>query len=270
MSAAYSRLLVLAAVCASAGFTQDQKEPQTVRDFCVKVAPGKAMEFEAFARDVSVPLSQARADGGEFAWYMVMRGVEPAGTSAKCDYRIAYGYNGLPPEALSTDQLEAALKKAKLSVNAKEVIAKRDSLTQLVDVGIWSRIDSIGPPTEKGNYVRLNHYNIKPGAFEDWVRLETTYWKALVDSWVKAGAKSSWGVYALWMPEGDNQPYNAATVDIFADWNALLHGAPMGELWPKVHPHTDSTEVFDRLDRVRSRHDIEVFKVIELVAQTKN
>lgn len=270
MSTAYSRLLVLAAMCASAGFAQDHKDPQTVRDFCVRVPTGKSMEFEAYARDVAAPLAQARADSGEFMWLLIMRAVEPAGTSAKCDYRIAYGYAGLPPEMLSTDQLDAALKKANLNMSAQDLLAKRDSLSRLVSVEIWVQIDAIGPPTQKGGYVRLNHYSVKPGMMEDWTRLETTYWKALVDPWIKSGAKSAWGLYNLWMPEGDGLPYNAATVDVFADWNSLLHGAPVGELWPKVHPHTEITEVFDRLDRVRSRHDIEVFKVIELVAQTKN
>jgi hypothetical protein len=67
------------------------------------------------------------------------------------------------------------------------------------------------------------------------------------------------------MPEGDNLPYNAMTVDIFPDWNSLLHGVPLGDAWSKVHPHTDMTEAFDQLDRVRSRHDIEIYKATDLV-----
>jgi len=252
-------------VFAAAAFTQEQKEPPTVRDYCVKVERGKGMEFETFGRDVVVPLNQARVDAGEFAWFLFVRAVVPAGTSAACDYRVVYGYNGLPPESPSSNQIEAAIKRAKLNMSAKEISAKRDELSQLVDVGIWYQIDFIGPSTQKGSYVRLNHYNVKPRAMEEWAHLETTYWKPLVDAWTKAGAKGSWGVYRLWMPEGDNQPYNALTVDIFADWNSLLQGAPF-DLWQKVHPHIEATEVFDRLDGVRSRHDIEIYKVLELVA----
>ena len=269
MSARNSCLLLLAAVCASAGLAQNQGVPSTVRDYCIKVAPGKSMEYEAFTKDVSVPLNQARADAGELAWYLVARGVIPAGSTAKCDYRVAFGYAGLPPDIASAEQLEAALKRAKLNLSAREFLAKRDSLSQLVAHEIWGQVDSIGPRTEKGNYVRLNHYKVKPGMTEDWTRLETTYWKPLVDAWVKGGAKTSWGVYQLWMPEGEDQPYNGMTVDIFSDWNSLLQGPPMDGLWQKVHPHTEATEVFDRLDRVRSRHDIEVYKVIELVGPAK-
>jgi hypothetical protein len=67
------------------------------------------------------------------------------------------------------------------------------------------------------------------------------------------------------MPEGDRVPYNAATVDFFPDWNALMQGVPVDQLWPKVHPKTTITEVFDRLEKVRSIHDVEVYKIIELV-----
>ena len=50
MYAARTRLFMLtavfAAVSAVTGFAQAQKEPPTVRDFCVKVIPGKGAEFE--------------------------------------------------------------------------------------------------------------------------------------------------------------------------------------------------------------------------------
>jgi len=260
---------VFAAVSAVTGFAQAQKEPPTVRDFCVKVIPGKNAEFEAYIHDTAVPLNQSRADAGEIAWFLVVRGVIPAGTSAKCDYRIAYGYKGLPPEPLSDAQIDAALKRAQINLSAKELAAKRDSLSQLVDVGIWSQIEAIGASTEKGNYIRLNHYSVKPGEWENWTHLETTYWKPMVEAWLKSGGKGSWGVYGQMMPEGDNVPYNALTVDIFSDWNSLVHGVPFAT-WQKVHPNTDATDVFDRLDRVRSRHDIEIYKVLEVTAPAKS
>jgi len=270
MSVRKMRLLTLAVVCAAAGLSQnqDQKEPPTVRDYCVKVDAGKSAEFETFAHDYALPLSQARAASGEFSWFLIMRAVVPAGTSANCDYRVVYGYRGLPPETASSEQIEAAIRQAKLKTTAKEMIARRDSMSHLVDVGIWVQLASSGGQAQKGGYVRLNHYNVKPRAFDEWVRLETTYWKPIVESWTKTGATVGWGAYNLLMPQGENQPYNAVTVDIFPDWKALVNDVPLNELWPKTHPHTEATEVFDRLDGVRSRHDIEIYKVLEMVAPT--
>jgi len=267
------RQLVFTACCflmfGSAAFTQQQQPRPTVRDYCVKVAHGKNAEFEAFIKDVNVPLNQSRADAGEFDWYVVARGVVPAGSSAKCDYRIVYGYKGLPPETASAEQMDASLKKAKINMTAKEWAAKRDALTQLVDVEIWYGIDGVGSSFGKGSYLRLNHYNIKPGAMQDWQRLETTYWKPVVQEYIKGGGKGSWSVNGLLMPEGDNLPYNAVTVDAFPDWNSLLQGISFS-LWTKVHPNTEATDVFDRLDRVRSRANIEVYKVVEMVNRASN
>jgi len=262
------RTLLCVAFCllvfGSAAFTQEQKEPPTVRDYCVKAAHGKGMELESYVSYYVVPLNQARADAGEIAWFLFVGGVVPAGSSAPCDYRFVYGYKGLPPENPSQDQIEAAIKRAKLVTNAPAMAAQRNALSQLVSVDIWYQIDFTGLGAQKGSYIRLNHYSVKPGGTEDWQHLETTYWKPLVEAWDKEGGKGSWGVYGLMMPEGDNLPYNALTVDIFPDWNSMLHEVPIA-LWSKVHPNTEVTDVFDRLERVRSRHDIETYKVLEVV-----
>jgi len=268
MSATRVRMLRLAAVSIVVGLiasTGRAQEPPTVREYCIKVAPGKAAEYEAYLRDVSVPLAQARADSGEFVWSVVARGVIPAGSSARCDYRVAFGYKGLPPEEISKEALDAALKRAKLTLTADQLIAKRSALTSLVAAEIWYRIDGIGPDVEKGGYVRFNHYRVRSGQMDEWVRLETTYWKALMDAWLKGGGKGGWGVYGLAMPGGDSTPFNSLTVDTFPDWNGLMQGVPVTDLWPKVHPNRTSADTFDRLDEVRSIHDVEIFKVIEAV-----
>ena len=56
MSIARVRLLtftvvsIAAGLAASTGHAQGQSEPPTVRDYCIKIAPGKAAEFEAYLR----------------------------------------------------------------------------------------------------------------------------------------------------------------------------------------------------------------------------
>jgi hypothetical protein len=272
MSVARRRWLVLAAVSvavalgsAVTGFAQGQAEPPTIRDYCIKVAPGKGAEFEAFLKDVAVPLAQARADAGEFDWLVVASSVVPAGSSATCDYRVVYGYKGLPPEPPSNEALAAALKRAKLAMTVDQVVARRNAVTQLVGVDIWFHIDGTGAPVEKGNYVQVNHYDVRYGETAEWVRLEKTYWKAIMDAWLKAGGKGSWGVYGLWRPTGDSTPYDSLTVDVFADWASMVRGVPLDELWPKTHPDTAASDVFNRLEKVRSVHDREIYEVVEVV-----
>lgn len=247
------------------GFAQGQPDPPTLRDYCIKVAPGKATEYETFLRDVVVPLARARVEMGESAWFIAESAVSPAGSSAPCDYRLVYGYKGLPPEAASKETLAAGLKRAKLTLTVDDFIARRTALTQLVSVDLWSFIDGVPWSDEKGHYVRINHYKLKYGQFGEWTKLETTYWKAVMEAWQKAGGKGGWVVNGLMMPGGDRVPYDAATVDFFPDWNSLVKGVPADQLWPKVHPTTPATDLFDRLEKVRSIHDIEVYKIIEIV-----
>jgi len=271
MSATRVRRLCLTVVstvvglAASTTYAQGPTEPPTVREYCIKVAPGKGAELEGFIRDVAVPLAQARADSGEFAWSVLGRSVIPAGSSARCDYRVAYGYKGLPPEEISNEALDAALKRARLTLTADQMIARRSALMSLVAAEIWYRIDGIGPDVDTGGFVRFNHYKVQSGEMEEWVRLETTYWKPIMDAWLKAGGRGGWGVYGLGMPGGDSTPYNGVTVDTFPDWNGLTRGVPVDELWPKVHPSTTVTDAFRRFDRVRSTRDVEVFKVVAVV-----
>lgn len=259
----------LATLFAAAGYAQNAKEPNTVRSYCIKASPGKNAEAAAFVRNVWMPIDQVRVDAGNFAWDAISRAVVPEGESAPCDFLFVRGYNGFFPAGHSQEEVQAELKRAGLNTNLQEVDAKWASLTRLEHVEYWVNLDGIGTGMQKGYYVRFNHYKVKPDAGPEWLRLEKTYWKPLVDSWIKAGNKSDWAVYRLWMPNGDNQPYDATTVDVFPDWNSMAHGLPLNDLWPKAHPHTDMTEAFDQLDRVRSRYNTEIYKVLDVV-QAKN
>jgi hypothetical protein len=244
---------------------QGQPPQGTVREYCVKVAAGKAAEYAAFLRDVTVPLNQSRADAGEFSWFAAVQGTVPAGSSARCDYRLAYGYKGDPPEEISGPGLDAALKRAKLTLTGDQLAARRSALVSLVAVEIWGEVDRIGDPPQKGSYIRFNRYRTKSGEFNEWLRMERTYWKPLMDAWLKGGGKGSWSVYALGLPGGEATPYDALTVDVFPDWNGMMQGVPVNEMWPKVHPGATITDTFSRFDRVRTIHSVEVGKIAELI-----
>ena len=126
-----------------------------------------------------------------------------------------------------------------------EMVARRDALTHLVGVDLWYAIEGVGADVAKDNYVVLNHNTVKDGQFAEWQKLETTYWKPLVEAWLKAGGKGSWSISSLRWPTGTSAPYSSLSVDVFADWNSLVRGVPLETLWPKVHPNITSAEVFE-------------------------
>ena len=256
---------LLAGLGGGTAYAQAPQEVWTTREYCVKVAPGKAREYESFLREVTVPLNQSRADAGEFERFGAARAVVPLGSSARCDHLLAYTYKGNPPEEVTNDQLDAALKRAGMGLTAEQMVEKRNALVQLVSLNLWYTFESVGPKWSKGSYLRFNHYKVKDGQYDEYLRLERAYWKVLMAAWLKAGGNGSWLLTGLWMPGGEVVPYNAMTIDVFPDWSGLLKGVPVDDLWSKAFPSTPFAEAMAQEDKVRSVHAQEVYRLVESV-----
>jgi hypothetical protein len=259
------RAIAIVMACAAGALAQNQTPPTYVREYCIKVTPGNGAAYAEFAHEISTKLNQARADAGEIRAWLLARAIAPAGASAKCDYLSVWFYSGFPHEPLTSDQMTAALERAHLNLNAREFAAKRDSLSTLVSVQYWRGVDSVGQTPQKGNYLRLNHYKVKSGQTGKWVTLETTMWKPVVAAHLDGGGTGGWAADTLIMPLGDSMPYNAITVDIFADWASYGRGIRVQQLWSKVHPNLSLNEYNDQLDSVREVNSRDVVQVVEHV-----
>lgn len=244
---------------------QPQQQPrQYSRDNCVKVRDGKAAEYAAYLRDVTTKLYRTRIESGEAISLVIARAVEPAGRSARCDYHIVVGYAGFPPEAGSPEKTAADMKKAGITMSREAMLAKRDELTFLVSTDIWAWDNRVGA-VQKGNYGRLNFYKVRAGAMGDWRRAETTGWKPLAEALNKERPGTSWGSAVLAMPGGTALPYNAMTVDGFPDWASIGAGAPVRQLWNKVHPTMDMTTHTDRVLHLADRPRIDWVHFVEVL-----
>ena len=262
-----SLALVVALAGVAPAWAQSPEEWRPTREYCVKVLPGKARAYEAFLRDVTVPLNRSRAEAGEFESFAVERAVIPAGSSARCDYLLAYTYKGIPPEEATAEQLDAALRRAGLRLTAEQMADQRSALIELVGVNFWGTIDAAGGEWAKGSYVSFNHHKVKDGQFDEYIRLERT-WKPLVEARIKAGSKQSWLLVGLWMPQGDAVPYNAMTIDVFPSWGELMKaGASFTEEWKAVHPDLPFQVIEDQKAKVRSLYASELFRVVEIVSR---
>lgn len=250
--------VTLFGVCLSA-----QAPVPYVRDFCVKVQPGKFTEYAAMLHDVTAKISQVRADEGKLAWWLAERAVVPAGNTARCDYHLVSGYVGFPPEMTTAAETDAALIKAKIpNMTAAGMYAKRDMLSTLASVDIWRGVGAVGSP-EKGGYVRMNLYKTNP--VSEWVKLETEGWKPMVASYSKDHRGIGWAAAALAMPGGSGLHYNAMTVDFFPTWAAVGEGLPVTTTWPKVHPDQTMDDYIAKVGKVADRYKVEVYQVVELV-----
>ena len=261
--------LAIAGLILPAALLPAQTPVPHVRTICVKVAPGKAAEYNAYLRDISVKLLRARVDDGELVGADILRSVEPVGTSARCDYLLVWEYNGFPGEMNTADRTNALLKKLGMKMTAAELAAKRDSLSTLVGMEIWRNVDMVPADEAKGAYLRLNLYKTKPGKLQGWIDIEKNEWKPLVEAYVKDGKVAGWSAWRMLAPAGDNQEYDAVTVDYFPNWAAVGTGIPLGQLWTKVHPNTSVADWQDRLNSVRTRPAIELYQIAEIVAPKK-
>lgn len=248
----------------SVAVAQSADQPRFTVDYCVKVKEGKGADYAALIRDVSAKMAQVRIDEGSLASYAVGRAVIPAGSSARCDYHILYGFVGWPPEALTPEQTEAVMKKAGLSMTREQMIAMRNEASTLVSADMWQGQTRVGQVT-KDSYVRLNYYKIRPGMTADWIRMESEGWRKLVEKASEEHQGIAWGASTLAMPGGTSREYNAITYDSFPTWEAFGRGLPTRELWMKVHPQQDFSAFLERVDSLIDRPRIDVIKMVEVL-----
>jgi hypothetical protein len=257
------RLSLIAVGCVFMAAAQTQT-PGYVVDLCVKANPGKAAELTALVHDVGAKYYRVRVDEGVQAWWIVAADVVPSGSAARCDYHVVSGYKGFPPEAATAEQVTAGLKKAGVNMTAAEYAAKRDAAGYLVNTDIWRTLMQVGSASQKGSYVRINYYKVKPGQGPEFSRLERTGWGTFVES--LKGSNMGWQFNALAMPTGESLHYNASTVDVYPTWEALGKGWPTATEWPKVHPDLPAAAYTAQVNNTVERYAADVLHIIELVA----
>jgi hypothetical protein len=256
--------LSMAAACVSAATAQEQ--PTYVQQFCVKAVANKSSALDAMMPDLAKYM-RVRVQDGELASWIALRAVIPAGASARCDYLLSYLYSGFPPEPKTREQAEAAFRKANIGISYSEMLAKRDAVSTLVSDDLFRGVAGgmAGPGSEKGSYVRVNLYKVKPGhTVAEWAKLETEGWKPFAEAIAKETPGFGWRVEALTMPSGSSLHYNAMTVDIFPSWTAAGQSYS-AQMWSKVHPEMNFADYLSKVNDATDRYKAELYKTVEVV-----
>jgi hypothetical protein len=235
---------------------------------CIKIKPGKSVEFDKWNATDGHAYQQARVDSGATTAWMLLRSVIPAGESADCDYLSISVFPGTPPEPTSAlDKLEATLKKAGLTMSAQEFMDHRTSLTDLISNDLFQNQISVGT-TKKGDYLIVN--SMKVSNIGDWLKLEKEVWQPIAESMVKAGVQSGWSVNGLVLPGGADLPIDAVTVDIYPSWDAVFTGrSHVKEHFQKAHPDMEFGTTMERIDNVRTIVSRNLFTVADMAGQIK-
>jgi hypothetical protein len=256
--------VAIASAGLSAGWAQEQ--PVYVQQFCVKAVAGKSSAVDARMPDVAKYM-RVRVDEGGLAFWVAFKAVIPAGTSARCDYLLNYAYSGFPAGPLTPEQAEATYHKAGLAGSYSQMLIERDATSTLVSNDLFRSVTGalVGPGSEKGSYVRLNLFKVKPGhSLAEWAKLEIEGWKPFAEAMAKETPGFGWRAEQLVMPTGSSLHYNAMTVDIYPTWEASGKGAS-AQLWSAVHPDLSPNDYLAKVNDVVDRYKAELYRAVEVV-----
>jgi hypothetical protein len=233
---------------------------------CIKVKPENANEFSRWAAADVHKFTQARVDLGAISTWYLLRSVIPQGTSADCDYLVVSMYPGVPPKPLDMADIDAALKKAGLTMSAQEYIDKRNALATLVSNDLFQNQVFVGT-AKKGNYFVVNY--IKTASMADFVAYEKKVWKPLAEALAKDGARTGWSLNTRVMPRGSEMRFQAVTVDVFANWDAMFTEASLAETFKKVHPDMEMGATFEHYDKLRTTLASNTYQLEDVISSAK-
>ena len=255
-------LFTAAFLVPNAAFPQDQPGGlHTV--VCLKLQPGKQLEFREFAANDTRKVMQASIDTGDFtAWYL-LRSVYPVGLEARCDYFSVTVHKGTPPDPFVPARLEAAIRKSGVAMTAPEYLAKRSFLTTLVSSEIWRTAIQIAAP-EKGDYLYVN--SMKVHNMNEWMDMERKVWKPMAESWVKDGTMRSWMVNRPVLPSGTDMKYQAITLDVYPSWDSAFATRSVSDTFKKIHSGRNLETTFEAINKSRDLARRELLYVQDKVA----
>lgn len=209
-----------------------------------KVAPGMRDDFLKLAKAWKKVVAHKKKMGLQDDWSF-SRVVSPAGASAEYDYVTRHSFLG---EAQLANYLEKPFLpenwQSLLTVDEIKLVLRVDEIRTFVKAEVWSGIDkTMAADISKSTVAVFNYFKVSEGKTRaDHIKMETDIWKPVHDARVKDGTLKGWIMLGLEFPFGAAQPYDLATIDVYADMKAYL--APWTDTYfKKVHPGKDADQL---------------------------
>jgi len=203
--------------------------------YCVKVNPGKDVDFHATITGDLLKLSQYDVKSGMLSGWVALQAIVPEGAKVRCDYAFVDFYPGLPPAPQSDAEQTADLQKAGVGKTTDEFMGELMASGTLVSTSIVRTVLAVGGAKE-GDYIVVNDMSVpNRGA---WIANEKKLWQPIFEDAVKSGAMDGWTVEEQFMPRGAKDRDTTYTVDIYPNWKSLFtfYGPDFPNRWKKIHP----------------------------------
>ncbi|MDO8538877.1 MAG: hypothetical protein Q7S40_00440 [Opitutaceae bacterium] len=231
----------------------------------VKVAPGKAADYEQLLNESSRKVAEVRANAGEILSWTLLRTVMPAGQEARADYIISVISEGAPPVPATRASFEENLKKAGAKITASEFMEERSAISTLVASEMWRPRSRVGAP-KKGHYIFIDYMKVQDATA--YYEAEETIWRGMHEERIKRGEMSGWLFATKMLPAGTETPYTAYTANMYPSWQAAFAARSSNQsVFEKVHPGKNLEETMAKgLKRDLARRELWV--VVERVEKS--
>lgn len=179
----------------------------------MKVKPGmwdKYLECEKAWKT----LHQNRKAQGKIQDWEVEQVLFPAGANAEYDFITITFVSNWDVIGHLWDNYEAEQKA--LPANLKDIVANTGQYRDIVKSEIWHTTDYITKKDFKAEYVVENFFKVPPGGWDDYVEMETRFVKPVHQKNIDLGNRGGWVLGYMAAPQGEDQPYDCSTVDLYA------------------------------------------------------
>lgn len=212
-------------------------------------------------------IHQARIDAGKLEAWGLQAVLSPAGTNAEYNYITYNRYVGNEQLAahfetpmITMEQIEDILTEEEL-----ERVMRTEETRDGVKSEVWRLVDNtVADDWETGRVHVFNFFKNKAGMTADHQAMETEIWKPLHAARVADDRMKGWALLTLDLPFGSQQPYNDATIDIYADMSQYMEPF-FAEYLAKVYPTMSVEQMMEKMastDLIRG----EVRMVIDRIA----
>jgi hypothetical protein len=248
-------ILALAVICLFSTTTQAQ-DGYVIVDY-MKVKPGmydKYLECEKAWKTIH---QNRKAQGKIRSWH-VEEMVFPSGTNTEYDFLTAVFVDNWDAIGHLWDNWDAEQKA--LPANIKPLIESTDQYRDRVKSEIWRIADYISQKDSKANYVVENFFKVPPGGWDDYMEMETRFVKPVHQKNIDMGNRFGWALSVMVAPQGQDQPYNCSTVDLFEKWEDLDNDD--GKAWEAIYPGMTNAHIGKRINATRTLARTEIRQVV--------
>ena len=220
----------------------------------MKVEPGMHGDYLKLEKAWK-KIHAARKEAGDLQNWSLSRVISPTGADVEYNYVTRNTYRGDKQLAnhFEGDYMPENWTSL-LTPEEIQLVMRTGEIRTIVRNEVWTNAEvALADDYNKATITVFNYFDHPEGKSRaDHFAVERDIWLPLHKARIADGSLKGWVLLQMMMPGGSSQPYHDATVDIYADMNALL-ADPMFDYFEKIHP---GKKVADLMERTNANSDL--------------